>query len=143
MTTVYLAWTPSASTTLARHKADAPVDLLVSFVVLKQFEKMRKDFNLRSWCMDSGAFSVHNSGDRVDLNEYLAASKAVDANEIFALDVIGDPVASRVNYEKSWAAGVRAIPTFHSGSPWSELAWVCGRSEKIALGGVGQVGGEV
>ena len=132
MTTVYLAWSPSAHTTLANHCDDRAVDVLVAYPVLKQWEKLRGDYNVNRWVMDSGAFSVWNSGKTIRLDDYNAACKDVDASEIFGLDVIQNPSATRRNLEKQWELGIDAIPCFHAGSPWAELEWCCQRP-KIAV----------
>lgn len=136
MSTLYLAWSSSGTETLRKHKDDEPVDLLVAYPELKSFEKARKGFNVRRWVLDSGAFSVFNRGATIDVNEYVAACRDVDAAEIFALDVIGDTAASQRNYEIMWAAGVHAIPTYHYGEPWEGLKWCADRAPKIALGGI-------
>lgn len=141
MTTVYLAWSPTANDTLAKHVQDEPVDLLVSYVVLKDFQKHRSRFNIRRWVMDSGAFSVANSGKTIALTDYIAASKDVDAFEVFALDVIGDPRASQRNYCKTWSAGAPGIPTFHRGSDFRYLDQMM-RCDKIAIGGLVRASGK-
>ena len=59
---------PMATKVLGNH--GAPPALLVSYVYLKHFEKHRAGFHFRDWCMDSGAFSAHNSGKVIDLSAY-------------------------------------------------------------------------
>lgn len=140
MTIVYLAWSMSGHETIRKLKEDQPVDLLVAYPELKNFEKVRGEYNIRYWCMDSGAFGVWNSGKTIDLKEYTAACKDVDANEIFGLDVIENPEATRANLEYQWEQGVPAIPTFHGTKavagkhdPFWVLEWAAENSEKIAL----------
>jgi len=136
LTTIYLAWSPRGTSTLATHADCEPVDLLVAFPELRAFNKARSQFNIRTWCMDSGAFGAWNSGKEIDLNEYMAACLDSDADEVFGLDVIGDPEETRVNLERMWERGIAAIPTFHWRSDWSWLTWCCDNSEKVALGGL-------
>jgi len=139
MTTVYLAWGVPAHETLVRHAADAPVDLLVSAMVMPEFLKRKRDYNIRRWCMDSGAFSVQNSSAKMPYEVWrdaAIAAKAEGAYEIFGLDVIWDAVATRVNCERAWQEGIDAIPTFHWRSPWSELVALGKQCRKVALGGV-------
>lgn len=135
MSTVYLAWGSGAHETLVKHAADGAVDLLVAYPFLKQFLKLRKDYNVRKWVLDSGAFSVFNSGATVSLDDYVSACKDVDAAEVFGLDVIGDEDATRRNLELMWSEGIPAIPTYHLGEPESALLWCAANAPKIALGG--------
>lgn len=115
--------------------------LLVSYVYLKPFLSRRDGYHFRDWVMDSGAYSAANIGLEIKLDEYIEECKrlfAVDPKmtEVFALDVIGDPHASRVNTEIMWKAGVPAIPTFHVGEPWSDLLSMAREYPKIAIGGM-------
>lgn len=139
MTKLYLAWSSRAHDTLTRHVADGPVDLLVAFPELASFARRRDQYHIGSWFLDSGAFSAWNSGRRIDLADYIAACRDVDAAEVAGLDVIGDGDATRRNLEAMWAAGVRAIPTFHYGGTEQQLAWCLASAPKIALGGVAKL----
>lgn len=115
--------------------------LLVSFVYLAAFEKAKARYCYRNWALDSGAFSAHQSGNTIDLLEYIETCKrlmAKDATleEVFALDVIGDWKASLKNCERMWEAGVPAIPCYHIGEPDDALRHIAKTYPKIALGGV-------
>jgi len=115
--------------------------LLVSFVYLPAFLRVRSQYRYRDWALDSGAYSAHNSGTPIRLADYIATAtelRATDATltDVFSLDVIGDPVASLKNCEAMWAAGVPAIPTFHYGEPEHVLLSMARTYPKIALGGV-------
>lgn len=136
MTTCYLGYSPTASHTLIKHAKDEPVNLLVAFPDLKKFEADRSKFNINRWVLDSGAFSVWNSGKTIDLGEYIETCKRVDAAEVFGLDVIGEPHGTRDNLERMWSEGVQAIPTHHYGAPWEQLEWAAANAPKIALGGM-------
>lgn len=89
---------------------------------------------------DSGAFSAANAGAKIDRREYASwlAGNAPSINFAAGLDVIGDPAASRRNTEAlEDAVGDRVVivPTFHVGSPWSELERLCAAHRFVALGG--------
>jgi hypothetical protein len=109
-------------------------------VYVKAFLAERGGLVYRDWVLDSGAFSAHTSGTHIDLDAYIAFCKHMlgtdtSLTEVFALDVIGNPEASRVNCEKMWEAGVPAIPCFHYGSPVEFLTEMARRYPKIAIGG--------
>lgn len=122
---------------------DGPSDrpaLLVSYVYLAPFLKNRHRYYFRDWVMDSGAFSAHNSGTDIKLQDYIDCCKRLLAEdpqltEVFALDVIGDWKASLHNTEEMWKQGVPAIPCFHCGEPWDVLKGMAKDYPKVALGG--------
>lgn len=130
-----------------------PFSLLVSYEdnYLRSFFRTcpvgsEKRRYIRSWVLDSGAFSVWTKGRTIDLTKYIEDCKQLKAadpmlTEIFALDVIGDWRASLKNYEAMWKAGVEAIPTYHVGEPADVLLGLARDYPKIALGGaVGYAG---
>ena len=88
--------------------------------------------------LDSGAFSVHNAGATVNIDDYckfVIASKC----PIFAgLDVIGNAEATKMNTKYMFDNyGLKAIPTFHMGSSLNDLEeLVHGNYSYIALGGL-------
>ena len=114
--------------------------LLVSYVYLKPFLANKHRYNYRNWVMDSGAFSAHNSGTDIKLQDYIDICKKLSIEdkslvEIYSLDVIGDWKASLKNCEAMWAQGVQAIPCFHVGEPESILKGLAKDYPKVALGG--------
>ena len=114
--------------------------LLVSYVYLREFQRNQHDYTYRDWVMDSGAFSAHQSGTMIRLDDYIARCHLLlqsdkTLTEIFALDVIGDWKASLLNCEKMWQAGVQAIPCYHVGEPEHVLMSMARDYPKIALGG--------
>ena len=118
-----------------------PPSLLVSFVYRRGFIAGRDRWSFRSWVIDSGAYSAHTLGKPVDLAEFVdwcLEEMAGDCppEEIFGLDVIGDPEASLRNVEEMHRQGVPAIPTFHHGSPLEFLDEISSAYPKIALGGM-------
>lgn len=134
MATVYLAYSTAGVDTLKRHSEDAPVDMLVAYPLLEHFEKHRKYFNIRKWILDSGAFSVWNSGKTIDLNEYIRVCRDVDACEVIALDDILSWQISQKNAATMFAAGIQALPVYHYREPVKYLEWCVKHSEKIGLG---------
>lgn len=114
--------------------------LLVSYVYLPQFLENRSRYSYRDWVLDSGAFSAHNSGTEIILQDYINCCKELLASdptltEVFALDVIGDWKTGVKNCEEMWKQGVHAIPAFHYGEPWDLLKGLAKDYPKIALGG--------
>lgn len=112
------------------------ISVLVAIPYLKPVRPMLKKF--RSWVLDSGAFSVYNSGINVPIKEYIDACKEVldsehPPEEIFSLDVIGDWKASMANYDLIRRMGLKAIPTFHFGDPWHMLSTIAKEYDKIAV----------
>lgn len=115
--------------------------LLVSLIYLKPFLENRHRYIYRDWVLDSGAFSAHNSGTTIHLDEYIETCKELIATdpkltEVYALDVIGDWKASLKNTAKMWKAGIRAISCYHVGEPEHVLKQMAKDYPKIALGGV-------
>jgi hypothetical protein len=94
--------------------------------------------------LDSGAFSVLNSGAQVDLPEHAAWVKSWhDANRsgtlllTIALDVIGDQQATIRNYRKQISMGAKVVPTIHyPADPRDIDALLDSPSGWISLGGL-------
>src|SRR5262245_44006123 len=115
--------------------------ILVGFPYLRDFLRQRDPSRYRTWVLDSGAFSVANSGHTIDLGNYIATCRTLLASahppvEIFALDVIGNATATAKNTEAMWKAGIHAIPCFHYGEPEAALLSMARTYPKIAIGGV-------
>lgn len=125
---------------VATSTASTAPGLLVSFVYLAPFQANRHRYHFRDWVMDSGAFSAKNSGLTITLEDYIDKCRELLATdplltEVYALDVIGDHVASRRNCEAMWEAGIPAIPCYHHGEPEAVLLNLAAQYPKIALGG--------
>lgn len=146
--TVRLAFGASSNGVKAvRQGHIAEAGALISFYYLKQFLKV-EPHETRNWVMDSGAFSAHNSGAEIKVDDYIkTCGEMIKADkklvEIFALDVIGDHEASLLNAEMMWQAGVPAIPCYHAGEPWEMLTHIAAHYPKIAIGGVARKGEEI
>lgn len=140
MTMIYFAWSPTAHRTFAENTHKGPVNLLVAYPELAKFNKVRHEYNVGQWFLDSGAFGVHNSGKTIDINDYIAVAKDSDAAEVAGLDVIGDPEGTRRNVEYMLEQGVDCLPTFHIGTPWEYLDWIASVTDKMAIGGIARGG---
>ena len=122
-------------------KVDLNPSLLISYFYRDYFVKHRDRYAIRSWVLDSGAYSSMSRDVEIDLDEYIEFAKHwlktdPQLEEVFALDVIGDAKQSLKNCEKMWEEGIPAIPTYHRGSPESDLKYIAKNFPKIALGGV-------
>lgn len=141
---VRLAWNGGGGKGRVLPTLDPPPALLVSFVYLRPFDRMRPEVCFRDWAMDSGAFSAKQLGITIDLKQYIETCQErmasdSDLTEIFALDVIGDWKTGLKNTEAMWAEGIPAIPAFHMGEPEDVLLGLARDYPKIALGGCARV----
>lgn len=87
---------------------------------------------------DSGAFSAATLGAEISLSDYAAWLKDWQhlVTTAATLDVIGDPDATQRNTGRLEDMGLRVLPVFHVGSPWSRLEELCKRYGYLALGGM-------
>ncbi len=114
--------------------------ILVSYVYVKNWLKNKHLYAYRDWVLDSGAFSAHNAGVKINLQDYIDICKRLKESdptltEVFALDVISDWKATLKNCEEMWRQGVEAIPCYHVGAPEHVLKTIARDYPKIALGG--------
>lgn len=121
------------------HAAVPPANLLVTTHSFKAFETFRQELQFGTWCLDSGAFEAHSQGKPMEYSRWAEVARSCDADEVFGLDVIGDARATRANVERAWSDGIKAIPTFHHGSPWEYLEWAARSAPKMAMGGVARM----
>lgn len=142
MTDVRLAWGGPLGALrhgLAEGDEGAPA-LLVSWWYWDKFAAERPHYHFRDYSLDSGAYSAHMSGAKIDLTRYIEACKELLANdpqctEVFALDVLSDWRASMRNTERMWSEGVPAIPVYHVGEPEHVLKSLARDYPKVSLGG--------
>lgn len=95
-----------------------------------------------SFFLDSGAFTAFTMKKSIDIDKYIDFIKK-NKKVLFVyagLDVIEDWKATKKNMEYMEKAGLKPLPTFHTGSPFEELERMCKKYDYIALGGL--VGGE-
>lgn len=118
-------------------------NILVSYAYLGDLGKATEYFaHLREWgatslMLDSGAFTVFNSGGTVDLAEYGRAIAALKPEVYVQLDVIGDADGTRANLERMRAAGLKPLPVFTRGAPFEHLIRLLDEGEDyICLGNI-------
>ncbi len=145
---VHLAETSAALTNSARERERSGLRLrvLLSYHYYRDvdlFELFGKYFQ-EPWpdvFLDSGAFSAHTQGATIDIGAY---AEWVQHHERLAtvyanLDVIGDATGTARNQRELERRGLRPLPVFHTGEPWSVLTDTAEEYPYIALGGmVGQ-----
>jgi hypothetical protein len=88
--------------------------------------------------LDSGAFTAWKAGTVLKLVDYLRFidSLPVKPWRHFMLDVIGDPIATRKNYEEAMRLGYRPIPIFTRGEDPAVLDFYYASSDLVAVGGL-------
>ena len=97
---------------------------------------------VRSLAIDSGAFTFLNYAKQPPVEDYIdfLRSRGLDRHPlvdmIFSLDVIGDWRATQRNTDRLWAAGIKAVPTWHAGSPIDVLTGMAKDYPRIAIGGL-------
>tara|TARA_R110000851_G_scaffold73793_2_gene162714 strand:- start:563 stop:1402 length:840 start_codon:yes stop_codon:yes gene_type:complete len=97
-------------------------------------EYIKKGFTV---FVDSGAFSAANSGAEIDIDDYCKFIIETGATYYASLDVFGNSEQTMKNH---WymvnTYNLKPIPTFHMGSPLSDLGPVIESNDYIALGGL-------
>jgi hypothetical protein len=121
---------------------EAGVPVLIPFNEIDGVGGYFKEEGRSKVFLDSGAFSSYKRGLSIDLEEYerFIVEHLSDIEVYAALDVIGNPEATRRNVELMESHGLRPMPTFHFGSPDSELERLLDKYDYIALGGVAILG---
>lgn len=140
--TIYLA-SSSPGDFKGLHINSESNSVLISFAYFKNWFKHYKlngAPKFRSVIIDSGAFTVFNSGGKIDLNEYidflLTIKSEFDYDQAFSLDVINDADATLKNCEEIWRQGAECIPVYHIGEPWEFLEHYTKTYPKTGIGGV-------
>lgn len=143
MTQVYFALNgPKSSTTIRAtfddwDWANNPVNVLIAFPFISVLDMVEPDHNpwaIKSLMLDSGAYSVANSGHEVDFEALCKEAANPKWSYVAALDVIGNGLASMKNAFAMKARGLQVIPVFHYGEPWEILAEYKAHFPYIGLG---------
>jgi hypothetical protein len=117
-------------------EAFAGLHVLESFADIRGLmDRHRPGF--ASMCLDSGAYSVMSSGVTIDLREYIAFAKRHGGAYDFvaSLDAITGGVKENFdNLNAMRAAGIDAMPTFHSGESLEVLKVYCKASSRLGIG---------
>lgn len=88
--------------------------------------------------LDSGAFSAHNSGIPISIDDYIVAVRRFqDKLTVYAnLDVIDNLQATLKNQKIMESCGLKPLMTFHMGSDFKYLEMYMERYDYIGLGGM-------
>lgn len=88
--------------------------------------------------IDSGAFTAWKAGKVIDINEYCSFIKNLPFEpwKYFMLDVIGDPIKTKKNYEIMLRQGLNPIPIFTRGDDIKELDEYYKTSDIVGIGGL-------
>lgn len=89
--------------------------------------------------LDSGAFTAFSKGTPINLDgymEYLHTLPKSRALRYMALDVIGDPAATLLNYDVMRSNGLTPIPVVQRGASMAEAEHYAGTSSLVAFGGL-------
>lgn len=121
--------------------------ILVAVPYLPTFDALRAEgvCGWSDWVLDSGAFSVQSGVAKISVQQYIEIARERltspdPPSEVFALDVVSDPMRGLRNYEQIWEAGIAAVPTFHSGDPEWILHQLNRDFPKLAIAGGEQNG---
>lgn len=124
---------------------DVPVDVLTSYHYFKDVDiAAMRDWGLRI-IGDSGAFSAMTSGNPIDREQFHQwATRWRDALLwTAALDVIGDPEATRANWHAAQVDGLNLVPTLHYLATTKDLDYYAEQGvDLIGLGGMVPYGSE-
>jgi len=96
--------------------------------------KMNKECYL---FLDSGAFTAWTRKKGISIDKYIECIKEVNPPIYAGLDVIRNPEATKKNMEYMDSHGLKALPTFHHGSPLDYLYDMLDKYDYMALGGMG------
>lgn len=123
---------------------------LVSYAYLPNQESAARYFRdlraagAKKIMLDSGAFTVHNSGGEVDLKKYAEAIHTLAPDYYVQLDVIGDADGTRRNLELMREAGLKPLPVFTRGAPFEHLVRLLDEGEDyICLGNIAKADTQV
>lgn len=126
MTRIFLATAAQSPRTLLRVDwSKCNVGVLVALPYLAGLRSIERQEGMRLVCrpkmLDSGAFTAWNAGHEVDYEGLCREAATGEWDEVVALDVIGDAIASRDNALKMRDRGLTVMPVFHFGEPWHIL----------------------
>lgn len=99
-----------------------------------QIQRFKSNFS--DILLDSGAFSVKNSGKTILIDEYIYYILTNNIKQYIVLDEIGNPVETMKNQKIMEENGTIPIPVFHMGSPIDYLYCLVDKYSYICLGGM-------
>lgn len=128
------------------------INMLISYQFMRRdrwvAEVTRRILPYANVLIDSGAFSDMTQAHRsmklntrhqaIDLRHYTEFCKTWGSSVwgYITLDVIGDAVKTKTNYERMLDAGLRPIPVFQNGESWDNVPFYMQHGRRIAIGGV-------
>ncbi|KKL88704.1 hypothetical protein LCGC14_1922050 [marine sediment metagenome] len=122
-----------------KYSPDLQLNVLESYWTLKSRRelKIEKPF-VKSFFLDSGAFSAWSRGATIDLDRYIGFIKRFkDKINIYAnLDNITDIKETEANQKTMEDAGLQPLPVFHHGEPFEILDKLLSEYTYVALGGM-------
>lgn len=88
--------------------------------------------------LDSGAFTAWKAGKTIKLDDYCRFLEKLPFKpwRYFTLDVVGNPVATRSNYETMLKRGFAPVPIFTRGDSIKELDGYYKSSDVVGIGGL-------
>lgn len=105
--------------------------------ILETLKNADIDYNL---IIDSGAYSVWNSGKTITLDEYCSfldkISKEIKITKAVQLDVFGNPEQTIINYDKMLQRGYDVMPVFTRGDTLETLEYFYSKTDYIMFGGI-------
>lgn len=116
------------------------LNFLVAYPYCKPdvFEVLKNQTLPYRFLLDSGAFTAHNAGKVITLDDYCRFIEAMPIKpwRYFQLDVVGDPDKTARNYEKMLERGFTPVPVFTHNESLSRLDELYETSDVVALGGL-------
>lgn len=118
------------------------LNILIAYPYFKQshldlFKNTDIEYNL---IIDSGAYSVWNSGKKITLDEYCSfldrISKEIKITKAVQLDVFGDPEKTLKNYDIMLERGYDVMPVFTRGDTLETLEYFYSKTDYIMFGGI-------
>lgn len=127
---------------LSRYPKDE-IGPLCTFATPKQLQKTIDMGFVENILLDSGAFTVFNSGGHIDIDDYIQYIKdhqgKVKNLTATVLDVIGDYEGSVRNWDYMRSKGTNPIPVYHLGEPFEVLDYYVSHTDHIGIGGIAGV----
>lgn len=101
-------------------------------------ERLHENAGCIRFLIDCGAFTAWKLGKPVDLDDYCRFLEALPFTpwRYFALDVIGDPHATRQNYDTMLKRGFKPVPIYTRGEDPRALDDYFDTSDVVGLGGL-------
>lgn len=114
--------------------------LLIAYPYLnsKAVDAITRMGNSVELMVDSGAFTAWQSGKPINLQDYINFIKALPVRPFMyvMLDVIGDPVRTRQNYDEMRRQGLSPVPVWTRGDSIEALDHYASTASVVCMGGL-------